>query len=115
MHSLNHQTVQIFSKQNGISRMVFGSPIAAIPNKSKAFRSILNQSFTLKLTPHGCVPSVNKNSKKTSPKGAIDQIGHVLLRLIRAFAEAPDCAKIFQAKWDIKDGFGRLDFKEGGE
>ena len=47
--------------------------------------------------------------------GAIDQIGHVLLRLIHAFAEAPDCANIFQAKWDIKDGFWRLDCKEGGE
>ena len=54
---------------------------------------------------------MNENSEKTAPGGAIDQIGHVLLRLIHAFAEAPDCANIFQAKWDIKDGFGRLDFK----
>ena len=35
------------------------SPIDAIPNKSKAFRSILDLSFSLKLTPHGRVPSVN--------------------------------------------------------
>ena len=32
------------------------SPIAAIPHKSKAFRSILDLSFSLKLTPHGRVP-----------------------------------------------------------
>ena len=42
----------------------------------------------------------------------MDQIGHVLLRLIHAFAEAPDCAKIFEEKLDIKDGFWRLDCKE---
>ena len=45
----------------------------------------------------------------------MDQIGHVLLRLIHAFAEAPDCENIFQAKWDIKDGFWRLYLKEGEE
>ena len=91
------------------------SPIAAIPHKSKAFRSILDLSFSLKLTPHGRVPSVNENCEKTAPGGAIDQIGHVLLCLIHAFAEAPDCTNIFQSKWGIKDGFWRLDFKEGEE
>ena len=72
-------------------------------------------SFSLKLTPHGCVPSVNENSKETDPGDAMGQIGHVLLRLIHAFAEAPDGANIFQAKWDIKDGLWRLDCKEGEE
>ena len=72
----------------------------------------MDLSFSFKLTLHGRIPLVNKNSKKTDPGGAIDQIVHVLLRLIQAFAEAPDCAKIFQANWDIKDGFGRLDCKE---
>ena len=89
------------------------SPIAAIPHKSKAFRSILYLSFSLKLTPHGRVPSVNENIKKTVPGGAIDQIGHVLLSFIHAVTEAPDYTKIFQEKWDIKDGFWRLDCKEG--
>ena len=84
------------------------SPIAEIPHKSKSFRSILDLSFSLKLTPHVRVPSVNENSEKTAPGGAIYQIVHVLLRLIHAFAEAPDFAKNFQAKWDIKDGFWRL-------
>ena len=91
------------------------SPIAAIPHKSKAFRSILDLAFSLRLSPGTRVPSVNENSEKTAPGGAIDQIGHVLKRLIHAFAEAPDDAKIFQAKWDIKDGFWRLDCQEGEE
>ena len=91
------------------------SPISEIPHKSKAFRLILDLSFSLKLTPHGQVPSINDNREKTAPGGAIDKIGHFLMRLIHAFAEAPDCAKIFQAKWDIKDGFWRLYCKKGEE
>ena len=91
------------------------SPIAEISHKSKAFRSILDLSFSLKLTPHGRVTSVNENSKNTAPGGAIDQIGHVLLRLIYEFSEAPDCANILQSKWDIKDECWRLDCKEGEE
>ena len=90
-------------------------PIAAIPHNSKEFRSKLDLSFSLKLNPRGRVPSVNENRKKTAPGGTIDQRVHVLLRLIRTFAEAPDCVNIFQAKWDIKDGFWRLDCKEGEE
>ena len=58
---------------------------------------------------------MNENSEKTAPGGAIEQIGHVLLSLIHAFSEAPDSENIFQAKWDIKDGFGRLDCKEWKE
>ena len=91
------------------------SPIATTPHKSKEFRSILELSFSLKLTPHGRVPSVNEEIEKTAPGGAIYQIGNVLTCLIHAFSEAPDGAKVFQEKWDIKNGFGRLDCKEGGK
>ena len=45
----------------------------------------------------------------------MDQIGHVLILLIHEFSETLDGANIFQVKWDIKDGFGRLDCKEGEE
>ena len=86
--------------------------IVAIAHKSKAFGSILYLSFSLKLTPHGSVSSVKKYIQKTALGGKIDQIRHVLLRLIPAFAESPDCAKIFQSKWDINDGFWRIDCKE---
>lgn len=63
------------------------SPIAAIPHKSKAFRSILDLSFALRLKNGGVRMSVNDTTEKTAPAGAIDQIGHVLQRLIHAFAE----------------------------
>ena len=90
-------------------------PILTIPHKSKSFRSILDLSFSLKLTPHGRVTSINENSEKTAPGGVIDQIGHVLLRLIHDFSDKPDRANISQSKWNIKDGFWRLDCKEGEE
>ena len=37
------------------------------------------------------------------------------MRFIYALAEAPDCADIFSEKWGIKDGFWRLNCKEGEE
>ena len=91
------------------------SPIAAIPHKSKQFRSILDLSFHLRLKQGGILPSVNSTTIKTAPKGAIDQLGHSLSRIIHAFAETDDDAVIFMAKWDIKDGFWRLDAKKGAE
>ena len=75
----------------------------------------MDLSFSLKLTPRGRVPSVNENSEKTAPGGTIYKIRHVLLCFIHAFTEAPDFAKIFQEKWDIKDGFWRIGCKEGEE
>jgi hypothetical protein len=60
-------------------------------------------------------PSVNETSEKTAPKAACEQLGHVLNRIIYAFAEAADDAKIFMAKFDIKDGFWRLDCQESEE
>jgi hypothetical protein len=50
-----------------------------------------------------------------APRGALDQLGQALSRIIHAFAEADDNAKIFMAKWDIKDGFWRMDCEEGEE
>lgn len=91
------------------------SPIAMVPHSSRPYRAILDLSFPVKLRPTGAVPSVNSTSVKTAPKGAIDQIGHVLPRIIHAFATAEDSDKIFMAKWDIKDGFWRLDCEQGEE
>jgi len=91
------------------------SPIAAIPHKSKDFRSILDLSFRLRLKNGGVRTSVNDTTEKTAPAGAIDQIGECLSRIIHAFAEADDAAKIFMAKWDIKDGFWRMDCAAGEE
>jgi hypothetical protein len=42
-------------------------------------------------------------------------LGQSLSRIIHTFAEAEEDDKIFMAKFDIKDGFWRLDCKEGSE
>ena len=89
------------------------SHIATIP--PKAFCLILGLAFTLCLMSHGRVPSVNKNTEKTGPSGTVDQIGHVLLHIIHAFVQAAKNAKIFQAKWDVKDGYWWLYCKRGEE
>jgi hypothetical protein len=81
------------------------SPIPAIPHKSKAFRSILDLSFRLRLKNGGVLAAVNNTTVMRAPKGAIDQIGECLSQIVHAFAEASEDAKIFMAKWDIKDGF----------
>ncbi len=91
------------------------SPVAAIPHKSKDYRSILDLSFRLRLEDGGEVPAVNETSTKTAPGGSIDQIGHSLKRVIHAFTESADNEQIFMAKWDIKDGFWRLQCREGEE
>jgi hypothetical protein len=91
------------------------SPIAAIPHKSKVFRSILDLSFLLRLRDGTKLPAINDSMTKTAPSGAINQLGHLLQRVIHAFAEADKNNKIFMAKWDIKDGFWRLDAKTGDE
>ncbi len=91
------------------------SPLAMIPHKSRKFWAILDLSFPVKLTNGTVKPSVNEGTIKSAPRGAISQIGHSLSRIILAFATAEPLAKIFMAKWDIKDGFWRLDCKEGQE
>jgi hypothetical protein len=91
------------------------SPLAMVPHKSRPFRAILDLSFAIKLSPTETIPSVNSTTTKLAPAGAIDQLGHSLQRIIHAFATAPTDAKIFMAKWDIKDGFWRLDCAEGEE
>ena len=91
------------------------SPIAMIPHKSRLFRAILDLSFSVRLEDGTHIPSVNEATTKTAPRGAINQIGHSLQRIIHAFATADPDAKIFMAKWDIKDGFWRLDCEQGQE
>ena len=91
------------------------SPIAMVEHKSRPYRAILDLSFPVRLSPSTTVPSVNSTTMKTAPRAAIDQIGHVLPRIIHAFATVEDDAKIFMAKWDIKDGFWRLDCEAGEE
>ena len=91
------------------------SPVAMVPHNSRPYRAILDLSFPVRLSQSSMVPAVNSSTTKTAPKGAIDQIGYVLPRIIHAFASVEEDAKIFMAKWDIKDGFWRLDCATGEE
>jgi hypothetical protein len=45
----------------------------------------------------------------------MSQLGHSLHWIILAFAEVNDNAKIFMAKWGVKDCFWRLDGQDGEE
>jgi hypothetical protein len=91
------------------------SPVAAIPHKSCAYRSILNLSFNLRLEGGGILQSVNNTTQKLAPRGAIGQLGHSLKRIIHAFAEAEGDAVVLMAKWGIQDGFWRLNCQDGEE
>ncbi len=71
----------------------------------------MDLSFWLRLKNGGFLNSVNETTIKSAPKGALNQLGHALSRIIHAFAEADDDAKNFMAKWDIKNGFWRMDCK----
>ena len=84
------------------------SPVAAIPHKSREYRSILNLSFALCLVDRGVVESVNSTTEKFAPRGAINQLGHSLKQIIHVFAKVEKDAKILMAKWDIQDRFWRL-------
>jgi hypothetical protein len=93
------------------------SPIAAIPHNSRGLRSILDLSFSLRLKNGGILHLVNDTTTKMAPKGASDQLGHALSRIIHAFTESEDTndAKIFMAKWDVKDGFWQMCCEDGKE
>ncbi len=71
--------------------------------------------FCLCLANGGVHSAVNDTTEKIAPAGAINQIGKCLARIIHAFAEADKDATIFMAKWDIKDGFWRIDCAAGEE
>lgn len=86
-----------------------------VPHKSRRFRTILDLSFTIRLETGERVPSVNESTRKSAPQGAINQLGHSLGRIIHAFASTSEEEKVFMAKWDIKDGFWRLDCQDGEE
>ena len=91
------------------------SPIAAVPHNSKPYRSILDLSFSLRLEDGSLIPSVNDTTIKTAPAASTEQLGHSLARLIHAFAESGPDEKVFMAKWDVKDGFWRLQCQQGEE
>jgi hypothetical protein len=90
-------------------------PIAAIPHKLKALWSMPDLSISLQLTNGSICQSVNDTTTKTAQQQAISQLGHSLQCIIHAFTEVDNDAKNFMAKWDIKDGFWRLNGQNSEE
>ena len=91
------------------------SPLSAVVHKSRGWRAILDLSWVLKHADETVTPAVNETTTKLAPKGSIDQLGHVLQRLIYAMATAPDGKNVYMAKWDVKDGFWQMVNKLGAE
>ena len=73
----------------------------------------MDLSFALRLKNDKLLPLVNDSSVKTAPRGGINQLGNSLIQMIHAFSQADEDMKIFMAKWDIKDGFWRLNYALG--
>ena len=88
------------------------SPIAMIPHKSRAFRAILDLSFSLRHKGQ-LLTSVNETSVRKAPPEAMIQLGQALKRLIHVLALHHDPAHPFLfSKIDIKDGFWRMAVSE---
>ena len=84
------------------------SPVAMIPHKSRAFRTILDLSFRLKHNGK-LMESVNSATVQRAPAKAMVQLGHCMKRLVALLADNHDPQKPFKfAKLDIKDGFWRM-------
>ena len=84
------------------------SPVAMIPHKSRAFRTILDLSFRLRHRGK-LMESVNSATVKQAPAEAMVQLGHCIQRLIATLADNFNPQKPFKfAKLDIKDGFWRM-------
>ena len=79
-----------------------------IPHKSKAYRCILDLSFTF--TADGITyPSVNNTTEDCAPPEAMAQLGKTIHQIIQHMAAHHNPSKPFRfAKLDIKDGFWRV-------
>ena len=94
--------------KNNIPPKLKISPVAMIPHKSKAFRCILDLSFTLHDNGHS-YKSVNQTTAKQSKPEAMTQLGLCTQRIIATMADNYNKSQPFYfVKLDIKDGFWRM-------
>lgn len=77
------------------------SIIAAIPQESCVFCSVLHLSFPLQLKHEGVMLSNNSMTLILALTGAINQISFMLLHLSEVFADMEHDGKIFMVKFDI--------------
>ena len=92
----------------GLYKKLKISPVAMIPHKSRAYRTILDLSFRLRHLGK-LMQSVNSATVKQAPAESMVQLGQCVQRIIALLADNydPDQPFLF-SKLDIKDGFWRL-------
>ena len=88
------------------------SSIAIIPHESRAFCAILDLSFSTRLAGGYDVPLVNESYVKTMPSGTINELGHSLMGVIHAFAQADGemprfYGKVGHQRWLLATGLPR--------
>ena len=84
------------------------SPMAQIPHKSRAYRTLLDLSHEVMKEGQVIAPSVNSTTVPLAPEAALMQMGSVLPRIIIAMAQCPEDSVIYFSKFDIADGFWRV-------
>jgi len=81
------------------------SPVAMVPHKSRAFKTILYLSFKLRYK-GGTTPSVNDSTVRQAPAESMVQLGKCHKRIVATLARHYDPHHPFTfAKIDLKDGF----------
>ena len=80
-----------------------------MPHKSRAYRMILDLSFSLR-TLASPIPAVNESTDKTlAPHHAMYELGNVIPRLVHTMATTTDLTTPFtHTKVDLKDGYWRM-------
>ena len=84
------------------------SPMAQIPHKSRAYRTLLDLSHELKKGKKVLARSVNETTVPLAPEAALMQMGSAMPRIIVAMAQCPEDSIIYFSKFDITDGFWRV-------
>ena len=91
------------------------SPVAAIPQKNRRPRIILDLSFPVKLGNDIIQQAVNATTAQTSHPSALSYLGSTLPRILKFIAHAPEDLPIYFSKYDISDGFWRMVVAQGEE
>ena len=91
------------------------SPVAAVPQKNRRPRIILDLSFPVKVGNRVLQQAVNASTTQTSHPDALSYLGSTMPRILKFMAHAPKEWPIYFSKYDISDGFWRMVVAPGEE
>ena len=91
------------------------SPVAAVPQKNRRDRIILDLSFGVRLGKEIIQQAVNASTTSTSHPSALSFLGSTMPRILKFMAHAPPQHPIFFSKYDVSDGFWRMVVAAGSE